>query len=115
MSSSQRRVAGSERWARWLVTWMWCRVIPAVDGLHRVRIGARAGDRRIGVRVLDARPQLLFGQTAADPRELLLVGQFDAEAALGRGGDQRPVVVQGRIDVDGDAHDEAVSPTMVCM
>jgi len=83
------------------------RGIPAVDDLDRVPVGARAGDRLIGVRVLDAHAQLLFAETAAGPRDLLLVGQLDAEAALGRGREQRPVMVQGRIDVDGDAHGQS--------
>jgi lincosamide nucleotidyltransferase A/C/D/E len=83
------------------------RVIPAVDGLDGVRVGAGAGDRLIGMRVLDAHAQLLLAQTAAGPRELLLVGQLDAESALGRGSEQRPVIVEGRIDVDSDAHGRA--------
>jgi hypothetical protein len=78
-------------------------VMPSVDGLDRVRVGPCAGDRLVGVRVLDAHAQLLLVQPALRPRELLLVGQLDAVAALGRGGDQRPVMVQRRVDVDGDA------------
>ena len=38
------------------------RVVPAVDGLDRVRVGPRAGDRRVGVRVLDADAQLLVAE-----------------------------------------------------
>src|SRR3954462_10755674 len=38
-------------------------------------------------------------------RDLLLVRQVDAEAAPGRGGDERPVVVQRGVDVDRNAHD----------
>ena len=40
--------------------------------------------------------------------DLLLVGQLDAEALLGGGGEQVPVVVQRRVDVDGDAHGRSV-------
>jgi hypothetical protein len=69
------------------------RVVPAVDGLDRVRVRPRGGDRFVRVGVLDACEQLVVAQPVGRVRELLLVGQLDAEAAPRRGGDQRPVVV----------------------
>jgi hypothetical protein len=69
------------------------RVVPAVDGLDRVRVRLRGGDRLVSVGVLDAREQLVVAQAMGRVGELLLIGQLDAEAAPRRGGDQRPVVV----------------------
>ena len=81
------------------------RVVPAVDGLDGVRVGAGAGDRRVGVGVRDAGDELLLVEADRRLGDLILVGQVDAEAALGRGGDERPVVVQRGVDVDRDAND----------
>ena len=55
--------------------------------------------------------QLLVAQAADPPGVLVLVGQVDAEAALGGVGELVPVVVQRRVDVDGDAHVAAAGPT----
>jgi hypothetical protein len=47
----------------------------------------------------------LLGLEAVDlPHHLLLVGDRDAEAALRDLLEQVPVVVEGGVDVDGDAH-----------
>ena len=48
--------------------------------------------------------ELLGPQPRDPPRELLVVGQVDAEAALGDRGELVPVVVQRGVDVDRDAH-----------
>jgi hypothetical protein len=56
------------------------------------------------VGLVDAAAELLGLQAGDPPVELLLVGQLDAEAALGGVREDVPVVMQGGIDVDGDAH-----------
>src|SRR6476660_4641114 len=78
--------------------------VPGVDDVDRVRIGLRAGDGRVGVGVRHVHPQLLVAQAADLPGVLVVIGQLDAEAALGRVGQLVPVVVQRGVDVDGDAH-----------
>ena len=48
--------------------------------------------------------ELLVLQARDPPRELLLVGQLDAEATTSRGGEHVPVVVERGVDVDCDPH-----------
>ena len=79
-------------------------VVPGRDRLDGVRIGLGAGDGLVGVGVGDRGAQLLVAQAADLPGVLLVVGQVDAEAALGGFGQLVPVVVQRGVDVDGDAH-----------
>ena len=49
-------------------------------------------------------PSVTLGAQAVDVPELLAVRELDAEAALGRGLELVPVVVQRAVDVDGDPH-----------
>src|SRR3954470_15507048 len=83
------------------------RLGPAVDGLDGARVGAAGEDHLVAVGLLDAAGQLLVPQARDPPGQLLLVRQLDPEAAAGGGREDVPVVVEGRIDVDGDAHGAA--------
>src|SRR4051812_3566117 len=79
-------------------------LVPARHGLDRALVWRARGDRLVGVRLGDADLELMGLQARDPPVELLLVGQLDAEAPPGRLGQAVPVVVEGRVDVDGDAH-----------
>ena len=78
--------------------------VPAVDRLdgagygRPARIAARSGSRRCTSRSCSS------AQPRDPPGELLLVGQLDAEASLAGVREDVPVVVEGRVDVDRDAH-----------
>ncbi len=74
------------------------------DRLDGARIGLGGEDLRLGVG-LPHRGGELLGLEAVDlPYDLLRVRDRHAEAALGHLLEQVPVVVQGRVDVDRDAH-----------
>ena len=84
--------------------WPW--TLQRADRLHRAGVGLGGEDvaRRVWVSSTSTL-DLLAPQRRDLPGELLLVGQLDAEAPLGGGlRELRPVVVQRRVDVDGDAH-----------
>ena len=74
------------------------------DRLDRARVGLGGEDLRLGVRLADGGVELLGLEPVDLPHDLLRVGDRDAEAALRDLLEQVPVVVQGGVDVDGDAH-----------
>ena len=82
----------------------WPASCQAADRLDGARVGLGAEDLRLGVGLLDGGRELLGLEAVDLPHDLLRVGDRDAEAALGDLLEQVPVVVQGRVDVDGDAH-----------
>ena len=59
---------------------------------------------RLAVALLDDRRELLGLEPVDLPHDLVGVGDRDAEAAVGDLLQLVPVVVEGRVDVDGDAH-----------
>ena len=105
MRSSQRAVASCAAASRWLVTWMkWPVGVPAVDDLDRARVGHGGEDHRLAVGLGDADGELVLPQAGDPVGRLDLVGQRDAEAPAGGVGEDVPVVVEGRVDVEGDPH-----------
>jgi hypothetical protein len=87
-------------------------VVPGVERLDRLRVGLGRGDVLGPVGLLHGGPDLLRPQRVDLPDGLALVGQVDAEALLGHGREGVPVVVQGGVDVDGDAHSRWYGTTL---
>ena len=78
--------------------------VPAVDDLDRARVGHAREDDRLAVGLGDADGELVLAQAGDPVGRLDLVGQRDAEAPAGGLGEDVPVVVEGRVDVEGDPH-----------
>ena len=79
-------------------------LVPARDGLDRAGIRLGGEDVRLGVCLADGGVQLLGLEAVDLPHDLVGVGDRDAETALRDLLQLVPVVVEGRVDVDGDAH-----------
>ena len=79
-------------------------LVPGPHRLDRARVGLGAEDVRLGVRLLHDGRELLGLEPVDVPHHLVLVGDRDAEAAVGDLLELVPVVVQRGVDVDGDAH-----------
>ena len=82
-------------------------LVPAAHRLHRARVGRAGEDPLVGVALLDAELELVGAQTGDAPRELLVVGQLDAEASHRDLREHVPVVVERRVDVDRNPHRNA--------
>jgi hypothetical protein len=76
---------------------------PVADRLDGVRIRLGAEDVLLGVGLPDALDELIAIERGDAPVALLGVGKLHSEALLGDAIEQVPVVVERRIDVDGDA------------
>ena len=102
---SHAAVASCASVERWLVTWMkWPASCQARDRLDRARVRRRRRARARAGGSRDERGDLLAPQLDDVPRDLLVVGERDAEAPPRKQREQVPVVVQCRVDVDRDAH-----------
>ncbi len=77
---------------------------PAAHGLDRTRIWDAREDQLVAMALLDTELELVGAQASDAPRELLVVGQLDAETTPGDLRENIPVVVQRRVDVDSDTH-----------
>ncbi len=102
---SHAAVASWASCARWLVTWMkWPASCQSAHDLDCARVRRRAEHVHGGVALGRQRGDLLGAEPVDVVGDLVLVGERHAEPLARELGEDLPVVVERRVDVDGDAH-----------